>query len=432
MNLRRRIVLTTTVLLTTTSLLFAIISLVSFDRTLRSDTSATLFTLARAVGQVIDSRHGHVSVDAGDRAQIATLHGPNQHVAVLDAQGRLVFGEPVPQGNERRGLLFGQTTVLHQNGSGKVVTWQSDAWILAIDRTLIAIFAMAGFVLVAVGALISRVLAQRILDPVERIASVAEQIEARDLSRRLNASANDELGRLCASFDRMLERLDESFQTERRFVADASHELRTPLAVVRAETDLALRRSRSEEEYVNALQSIGRETARLEEIVDQLLDTMRDRAIGGFERIDVGALLEQTSERVHAAFNKLTISAAGDTATVGNHEALQRAILAVLHNAITHGGGSVEARVCDSGTWVELSIADRGPGFTAEALAHATERFWRGDSARSRGGTGLGLSIARILVEAHGGSIRLENQTRGGAVVTLLLPRAQNQSLAKT
>jgi two-component system sensor histidine kinase MtrB len=103
-----------------------------------------------------------------------------------------------------------------------------------------------------------------------------------------------------------------------------------------------------------------------------------------------------------------------------------------MHNAITHGGGDIDVAVrCDE-RWVRISVADGGPGFTEAALDHATERFWRGDSARSRSGTGLGLSIASVLAEAHGGSLLLENGTRGGAVVTLLLPRAPGPVLTAT
>ncbi len=107
----------------------------------------------------------------------------------------------------------------------------------------------------------------------------------------------------------------------------------------------------------------------------------------------------------------------------GCGDSIERAATAVLHNAATHGGGGeIDIRVVADPAWVRIEVADDGPGFALDALGHATERFWRADSARSRGGTGLGLSIARVLIEAHGGEVRLANRPERGAVVSLLLP----------
>jgi signal transduction histidine kinase len=115
----------------------------------------------------------------------------------------------------------------------------------------------------------------------------------------LNADGNDELGRLCASFDRMLERLEAAFSRERRFVADASHELRAPLAVLRAETELALRRERSGDEYRAALASIAREGARLEELVNELLATARAEVDAREQQtLDTNELLSNLGDRV--------------------------------------------------------------------------------------------------------------------------------------
>jgi signal transduction histidine kinase len=229
---------------------------------------------------------------------------------------------------------------------------------------------------------------------------------------------------LCASFDRMLDRLQASFENERRFVADASHELRTPLAVVRAETDLALRRERDAVAYRDALRSIDRETTRLEGLLDDLLETMRERTMGLAEPLDVAALLGRVTERVRPATREVRLEVVGTTPVVRGHgESIERAATAVLHNAITHGGGGkIGVRVVAEPQWVRIEVKDDGPGFGSEALAHATERFWRADSARSRGGTGLGLSIARVLIEAHGGEVGLANAPGRGAIVSLLRP----------
>ncbi|HEY5341938.1 MAG TPA: HAMP domain-containing sensor histidine kinase [Candidatus Aquilonibacter sp.] len=424
MNLRRRIVLTIASLLAASCALFSIVSLTALDRTLASSADLQLLTLARAVGQIVDYHRGKLSVDPGDIRQIAQLHGPAQHISVVDADGRLIFGERVPARAQRDGLRLVRSSSLYGNAKGMVATWQSDAPIAAIHRTLLVTFLAAAAALVGAGALFSRLLADRILDPIDAIAQLAARIEARDLSLRIGAAGSDELARLCATFDRMLDRLQASFETERRFVADASHELRTPLAVIRAETDLALRRPRTAEAYREAFASVDREVARLERLVDDLLDTVRDRAVGRNEHVDVAHVIDQMSERMRATARGVHVEIVGDSAVVrGHRESIERAASAVLHNAITHGGGGrIDVRVQRDGHVVRIDIADDGPGFGDEALAHATERFWRADSARSRGGTGLGLSIARVLIEAHGGEVRLANAPQRGAIVSLVLP----------
>jgi signal transduction histidine kinase len=422
-SLGHRIALSFTLLVAVSSIVFAVISLAVLDRTLRTDMDTRLNTLAVAIGQITDDHHGVLRVDAHDRLQIKQVEGTNEHFAILDRHGRLVYGKPVPT---QAGYRFGHTSRIDRfpSGLGSVVTWESDRWIGDVIRASALTFIAVGLALVIVAALISRALAKAVLDPVGRIAGLAEQIEARDLSKRIGAHGTDELSRLCASFDRMLDRLEASFETERRFVTDASHELRTPLAVVRAETDLALHRPRPANEYRSALRSIDREVTRLELLVDQLLDTMRDRAVMPNDAVDVATIVARVAERMRATTRGVRVAVVGDATVVRGHcESIERATTAVMHNAITHGGaGEIDVRVVRDPSWVRIVVADDGPGFAAEALTHATERFWRADSARSRGGTGLGLAIARVLVEAHGGEVLLANGDERGAVVSLLLP----------
>jgi two-component system, OmpR family, sensor kinase len=425
-SLRHRIALTITLLVAVTSVVFAAISLAVLDRTLRAELDAKLTTLALAVGEIADVHHGVLSVDSRDAKQIERLHGPDEHVAVIDRHGHLVYGEALPNAAQSLGYRFARTSNIDMttSGFGTVVTWQNDRWIAEVQRASLLTSALVGLVLVIVAAFLSRALANAMLEPVERIAALAEQIEARDLSKRIDARGRDELSRLCASFDRMLDRLEASFETERRFVADASHELRTPLAVVRAETDLALRRQRDAGEYRAAFKSVDREVTHLELLVDDLLDTMRDRAIVPNGHVDVAAVVGRAAERMRATAQDVNLAVLGDSPIVrGCGDSIERAATAVLHNAATHGGGGeIDVRVVADPAWVRIEVADDGPGFGHEALAHATERFWRADSARSRGGTGLGLSIARVVIEAHGGEVQLANHPKRGAIVSLLLP----------
>jgi signal transduction histidine kinase len=269
--------------------------------------------------------------------------------------------------------------------------------------------------------------------PLVRIAATAERIEANDLSQRLHAEsdADDELGRLSASFDRMLDRLQSAFAHERRFSADASHELRAPLAVLRAETELALRRDRDNDEYRRALESIAREAERLERLVDDLLAAARLEAdAADFREVDVNAIVRDVAARIEtpAALKHVGVATEGSApAAIGEPGAIERALLGVAHNAITFAPerGSVRLTMTSDADAVSVAVADSGPGFSREALEHATERFWRADGARPRGGTGLGLAIARAIVERSGGTLSIANAPGGGGLVTMRLRRSR-------
>jgi len=430
-SLRRRLALMTTSLLVVGYVVFALVSVGVLETTLRGAMESKLNTIAHAASDIVDDDHGRPSVDADDVVQLGDLHGSDEHLGIYDEAGRLIFGEPLPAGRAASGLSVSRTEAIHDGHHlGWVAAWRDATWILMVRRTAILAFVLVGGILAAIAFFFSGLYARAILTPVERIAELAERIETSDLSQRLNATGRDEIGRLCASFDRMLERLQSSFDAERRFVSDASHELRTPLAVVRAETDLALRRDRTPEEYRAALQSIAREATCLEELVDNLLQTMRREATLNIRPVDVAAVGKEVANRLRTAATSFTLDCAAPEMTAYAHRAsLERALTAVVHNALTHGGGDVIMTIGVQLEDVIVEVADGGPGFTPDALEHATDRFWRGDAARTRGSTGLGLSIARTLVEAHGGRLTLANGARGGAIVTLNLPRAKNPAV---
>jgi signal transduction histidine kinase len=432
-SIRSRFTVTVVAIMAITIALFASLSIFALDRTLRSGFSARLYSAAQTIAVAVDVHHGRVSLDASDLRSIAWLH-PDTAFALYASDGTLVAGQPVPPGQARSVQTASAAVTRSGQRYGTVAVWQSSTWIGEFDRNAAIVSIGVGLLLIALGAIVSRRVAQRVLAPVGEIASLAERIEAYDLSARLNASSRDELGRLCASFDRMLDRLQSAFGRERRFVADASHELRAPLAVLRAETDLALRRPRQNEEYRSALESIAREAARLEELVDELLAASRAEVDARQRQtVDAGDLVRQLGDRVRPAAAArgidVRIETDGSALAQANRATLERALMAVAHNAIQYGrdDGIVCLRAIRNGDSVRIQIVDDGPGFTSDALAHATERFWRGDMAHSRGGSGLGLSIARTLVEANRGTLQLANSTEGGALVTIELVNEQKR-----
>jgi signal transduction histidine kinase len=427
MTIRTRLAATVVGSIAITVALFATLSIVAIDRALRSSFQARLLTTAQAIATTVDYHGGQLEADESDLRKLANIRGTP--FAVFDVRGTRVAGEEPPAQQQLRGL--GVVNVpMYRGGStvGAVSVWQSNLWIGDFDRDAAIVSVGVGLLLVAFGTLLSRRVVGTALAPLQRIASLAEQIEARDLSGRLHADGPDEFGRLCASFDRMLDRLQAAFDRERRFVADASHEFRAPLAVLRAETELALRRERGNEAYRAALASVAREAVRLEELVDELLAAARTEVDAlSRQTVDAADLARRVGKRVEAAAAVRGIAVKVDAREAAlaqaNGATVERALLAIVHNAIAYAreSGCVRLRVANCKDAVSIEVADDGPGFTADGLKHATERFWRGDSSRPRGGTGLGLAIARTMVEANGGRLQLANGSAGGARVTVTL-----------
>lgn len=430
MSIRGRFTFTVVLIVAVTVALFATLSIVALDRTLRSNFDTRLRSAAKTIATTVDVHQGRISLDPSDLRSIAWLYA-NMPFAVNASDGRRVAGDPPPA--QAHGLQSESAPIVHGGQPvGSVTVWQSALWIGDFDRDAAIVSLGIGLLLIALGFIASRRVARRVLAPVDGIASLAERIEAHDLSGRLNASSRDELGRLCASFDRMLDRLQSAFARERRFVADASHELRAPLAVLRAEAELALRRERSSDEYRRALRAIEGEAVRLDELVDELL-AMAGAEVEARERqtLDAGELVQALGDRVRpaAATRGMNVRVESDPAALAqaNRPTLERALLAIVHNAIAYGrdAGTVHLRATRDDGLVRIEVSDDGPGFSPDALAHATERFWRGDPAHPRGGTGLGLAIARTIVEANRGLLLLGNGSGGGAVVTIELAAAR-------
>ncbi len=427
MTIRARLAATVVGSIAITVGLFATVSIVAIDRALRSSFQARLLTTAQAIGTTVDYHGGKIEADQSDLNKLANIR--STPFAVFDAKGVLVAGNPPPARDQLRGIGI-VNVPMYRGGAtvGTVSVWQSNLWIDDFDRDAAIISVGVGLLLIGFGIVLARRVVGTALAPLQRIANLAEQIEGRDLSRRLNADGTDELGRLCASFDRMLDRLQAAFDRERRFVADASHEFRAPLAVLRAETELALRRERGNDAYRAALASVAREAARLEELVDELLAAARTEVDAlSRQTLDAADLARRVGKRVEAAAAvrgvAVEIDAHEKALAQANGATVERALLAIVHNAIAFAreSGCVRLRVATAGDEVSIEVADDGPGFSADGLEHATERFWRGDSSRPRGGTGLGLAIARTMVEANGGQLQLANGAEGGARVTVTL-----------
>jgi len=309
----------------------------------------------------------------------------------------------------------------------------------AVDGTLSEVtreLVIAGAVFVAAAGLGAYGLARAALSPVERMRREVAALSERDQAPGIQVPrTRDEIAALAKTMNELLSRLQRALARQRALVADASHELRTPFAVLRGELELAGRPGRSREELATAVQRASDEAARLARITEQLLFLARsdeDRIPPRLERTNIELLLtrsaEQAAGRASAAGVSCQVEAPAELAADVDPDRIREAIDNLVDNALRFAPTGtpivISARV--AGPDLVIEVGDRGPGFPAEFLPHAFERFARPDSGRARsdGGAGLGLAIVSAIARAHGGRATARNRPDGGAVAALELPGA--------
>ena len=285
-------------------------------------------------------------------------------------------------------------------------------------------------------------LARKSLVPLALMNSQTQRISAENLSARLDVTnSRDELGRLGTTINDLLARLENSFNEQQRFIADASHELRTPLAVLRGETEVALGKTRTVEEYQQSLSLIQDEAERLSHIVEDLFILARQpintRATLNKERVSLNDAVRDCARAARVlAFRKgVRLKLENDSTSIalnGDQELIRRMILNLLENAVkyTPEGGEISLALERHNGTAEIVVRDTGIGIPEAAQPRVFDRFYRVDKARTRtmGGAGLGLSIAQWIVEVHGGEINLASKPGQGSTFTVVLPVASSHS----
>ncbi len=281
-------------------------------------------------------------------------------------------------------------------------------------------------------------LARKSLAPVADMTSQADRIGESTIHDRLPIqNPQDELGRLAATFNRLLDRLDLAFERQRRFIADASHELRTPVAILMGESEVALSQdARSTAEYRESLSILHHEARRLSRVVDDMFTL--SRADAGqypvtpreFYLDELASDCVQSLRSLAAAKSiSLSIYSPSELPIVADESLIRRMLLNLFDNAIkyTPSGGAVSVSINSLPDAAEISIIDNGPGIPPEFQSRIFERFFRADQARTRAnsgsGAGLGLSIAKWIAEAHHGTIELARSDSVGSVFTARIPR---------
>jgi two-component system, OmpR family, heavy metal sensor histidine kinase CusS len=271
--------------------------------------------------------------------------------------------------------------------------------------------------------------------PVEEIAATARRITSTNLRERIGSEGYpSELASLAGTFNKMLARLEESFERISRFTTDIAHDLRTPVNNIRGEAEVALARSRTVDEYRDALESSLEEATRLSELIGDLLFLARaESPLTELHRanVNIGALLTTVRDYYEAS-----AAVAGVSLVVNDgarrldadldRSLMLRAVSNLVSNAIAHTppGGTVTMAAANGDAAIRIEVSDTGVGIPSEALPLVFDRFFRVDPSRSRssGGTGLGLAIVQSILALHGGSAEITSQLGLGTRVTLRMP----------
>lgn len=311
------------------------------------------------------------------------------------------------------------TGTLHVGTTYDVVEEAASSLVSALAVIIpIAVVFLAGLVWWSVGTA---------LRPVDDITSEVATIGSSDLHRRVpQPRGEDEIARLAATMNRMLERIENSVTRQQEFVADASHELRSPLTRIRTELDVALAGSAAEP--TDTLRSLLEEVEQLQSLTDNLLFAARLDAGGDLLArvpVDLDHVVTRESESLRLA-GRVSLDLGGVSAVqvMGDRGALARVVRNLVDNAGRHATGKVTVQVWEEGGRAHLTVADDGPGVPADRAGRIFERFGRVDEARSTdsGGTGLGLAIARDIAVRLGGELVLMNPGQAGAIFRLSLP----------
>ena len=338
---------------------------------------------------------------------------------------------------EAPGADFRVATTVLPSSLGSVIVAQSLSDFDKTTHQISVVFLIIGGIVLLFIAFASRQVIKLSMKPLKKIEETAEQIAAGDLSARLeNFEPDTEVGRLSTSLNIMLSRIEESFAARaesenklRRFVADASHELRTPLTSIRGFAELHRQGAVPEGEKTRELISrIEKESMRMGSLVEDLLmlarmDQSRELVMAD---VDLSHLVQEAVSSATAAGpdHPITSDIAGDIHTQGDADKIYQVITNLLANARAHTpvGTAIHVATYSTKDGSYVTVADKGPGLSAEDQMHIFERFYRVDTSRQRSsndGSGLGLSIVDEVMKAHGGTVSVASEPGNGATFTL-------------
>lgn len=440
-------------LLLTLGLAFAAFAYSSFDRYVEQATRSTLAGRADAVwGMAV----GLLADKSAVAALVEQRFAPEaQNRLIRISSGGHVFYQsgvpddhgfdpatiPVPASQSggtlrKHGNLFllAKSFAAPDGSSVTVESGRSADMMEIAERRLVMALLFGLPVLLIIAAAGGYVLVRRALSPVEGMISAAEALTFNSPRNRLPlAGTEDRIDALGRTLNRMLERLDNSYQHASRFSADAAHELRTPLAIMRGELEL-LATQNLPDDMQAAVENILGETARLSQIVESLIAMAQMESTAGKRAhlaVDLYQLAAETIDQMRLLADEKAIAIAPPTGphamAAGDRDRLKQVLVNLLDNAIkyTRPGGRIAVLVEEMGDQATLAVSDTGVGIAAADIPLIFDRFYRVTTDRGEVGAGLGLAIVKSICTAHGGQISVESTAGAGSIFRMELPRAK-------
>ncbi|MED0872671.1 HAMP domain-containing sensor histidine kinase [Bacillus mobilis] len=397
----------------------------------------------------IKYKHGQLEIDD----EFETLED-GVNILIYSKQGELLVGHN-PAGFNKQGLLKSDEIQIIKNGNKEWIVYDflyhagddEQVWVRGIMtmnqlsstmNTIILVTLITFPLLILIAAVGGYFITQRAFRPVKQMSDSASEIgDGKDLSKRINlqGSSKDEIYHLAQTFDKMFERLETSFESEKQFTSDASHELRTPTSVIISQCEYALSQRNNPKEMEESLEVILRQSRKMSSLISQLLllaradqgnhDTFQFECINMSELTEI--VVEELSLMVQEASIDLTTNIEEDLFIKADQTLMMRLLMNLLTNAIAYGkeNGIVNIQLFRDETNIIGKVSDNGIGISEEHITKIWERFYRVDAARTSsniGNTGLGLSMVKWIVELHGGEITVESKLGEGSTFTFKLP----------
>ena len=295
---------------------------------------------------------------------------------------------------------------------------------------LVILFTIIGVVITII---VSKIMSRRILKPINNVIKTAKSISTDDLSKRIEIpKEEDELQNLTLIINEMLDRLETSFENQKKFVSDASHELRTPLAIIKGYAEIIRKRGTTDIDiFVESIDSIISETDNMRNLIQKLLFLAKGEITKintKFVDIDANEMVHQihSDTVVSTKTHKFHLEMGEDYKIKGDETLLQQAIRALIENAAKYSEPNtniyIKSFIKDG--FGRISIRDEGVGISDEDAKRIFDRFYRVDLSRTKatGGTGLGLAIVKRIVEIHNGKIEVDSKMNEGTEISIVLP----------
>lgn len=312
-------------------------------------------------------------------------------------------------GDARRGALV----VVEFMGPAHDEVW-------SVVRTL----AVVGLVSVAIAGLAGWVVAGRVLEPIRTLRRTAERVSESDLTTRIDVAGRDDVAELAVTFNRMLDRIEHAFSSQKRFLEDAGHELRTPITIVRGHLEVM---GDDPAEAAQTIELVVSELGRMSRIIDDLMLLARAEGPDFLHPgpVDLTELVVDVLAKTKAiAPRRWVIDEVGEATVRADGQRLTQALVQLAANAVDHTdeGDRISVGSAVVGDRVRLWVSDTGDGIAPDLRDRVFERFVRGPGGRDRSGAGLGLEIVATIAAAHGGRVELESELGRGSTFTLDLP----------